>query len=107
MSCYECKGNELEFVGRDQNGVEIWRCQRCGHNQKAVLCPHCQIFTVTLAALTAHQVEVWHCSTCGESKHWCPRCNQGWILPKGAAYVCDECDSEWPDKGTIGNDTRD
>src|SRR5215207_5749403 len=95
--CFRCRETASRFAGRDSNGVELWLCRLCGHEQKGVQCPHCCTFSVLLVAHTTEGTEVWRCERCGESKHWCPACNQGWVLPRGVqGYMCDECDSAWP-----------
>src|SRR2546422_11724643 len=102
MQCFQCKTDSASFTHHDSNGVEIWRCSQCGHDQKVVRCSVCQTFTVSLAAITPRKVEVWRCSQCGDSKHWCPCCDQGWVLPRGRSYVCDECDATWSSDEEIG-----
>ena len=46
--------------------------------------------------------EVWRCARCGDAKHWCPRCDQGWVRRArhpaldGDFRSCDECEASWP-----------
>lgn len=112
MKCHKCGTQDLDAKGQDQDGRDLFFCKTCSLELLRLPCNYCPEKTVYLDHMNANDIEVWVCSECKKNLHWCPECNQGWVVHKGdkvfgqmepsCEYVCCECEMGWESLKDLG-----
>ena len=107
MQCAHCHTGIMRLV-RFENRQEVFACYSCNTETLLLDCHLCERRAVRQLPDSEHHIARWACHRCRITKHKCPSCNKGWVVPAALTnsqqpgYCCEHCQQHWADEAQIG-----
>ena len=108
MQCAHCDNGTMRLV-RFENRQEVFACRDCNTETLLLDCHLCERRAVRKLPESDNHIARWACHRCRITKHKCPSCNKGWVVPASLTpsphedgYCCEHCEHQWPEEANIG-----
>lgn len=107
MQCAHCETGTMRLV-RFEDRQEVFSCRNCKAETLLLDCHLCERRSVRRLPDSDNHIARWACHRCRITKHKCPSCNKGWVVParltgsKQQGYCCENCQQHWAEQSQIG-----